>query len=159
MLNQIFPQKNQRDNLNLLDFCYKYDSSVWVEKRDLREYLENLFALISDNEVKSTRKDQNIRLSSVSHSQNLEIFVYVSPDKDKDKVYNNPVFISHTLFGDTGCTTRAPIKLNIRKGLDTSKNGYRIMNLDCLQSHVTNITMHACHCFKAIQIAANDKFT
>ncbi|CAG2204291.1 unnamed protein product [Mytilus edulis] len=90
-----------------------------------------------------------------SKSRNISLCVKrIKKTVSKKTIDKKPVFISHTLFDDTGCTVRPPIKLKIRKVLDTSENGYRIVNLECLQSHVTSITMHACQCLKAIQLAS-----
>jgi hypothetical protein len=38
------------------------------------------------------------------------------------------------------------LKLKIRKIKDLSPKGYRIINLDCLQSHISDITLHVCLC-------------
>ena len=53
----------------------------------------------------------------------------------------------------TGCE----LKLKIRKVKDLSPKGYRLMNLDCLQSHISNITMHACLCAEAIKVTNQGK--
>ncbi|CAC5383858.1 unnamed protein product [Mytilus coruscus] len=44
--------------------------------------------------------------------------------------------------------------MRIRKVKDLSPKGYRMMNLDCLQSHVSEITMHVCLCVEAMKVAS-----
>ena len=46
------------------------------------------------------------------------------------------------------------LKLKIRKIKDLSPKGYRIINLDCLQSHISDITLHVCLCPDAMKIAS-----
>jgi hypothetical protein len=50
--------------------------------------------------------------------------------------------------------TASELKIRLRKVKDMSQNGYRFMNLDCLESHVSEITMHVCLCPGAINVAA-----
>ncbi|KAK3108941.1 hypothetical protein FSP39_019316 [Pinctada imbricata] len=51
---------------------------------------------------------------------------------------------------------RQRLKLKIRRVVSskTQPQGYRFMNLDCLQSHISDITLHACTCPQAIQLAS-----
>ncbi|KAK3104564.1 hypothetical protein FSP39_005062 [Pinctada imbricata] len=47
--------------------------------------------------------------------------------------------------------------MKIREVNYTSPKGYRIINLDCLQSHVTDITMHVCLCPEADALTLEGK--
>ena len=47
------------------------------------------------------------------------------------------------------------LKIKIRKIKNLGPKGYRFVNLECLQSHVSDITMHVCLCPEAIQLATN----
>ncbi|CAC5417662.1 unnamed protein product [Mytilus coruscus] len=53
----------------------------------------------------------------------------------------------------TGCD----LKLKIRKVKDLSSKGYRSMNLDCLQSHISDITIHVCLCVEAMKVTNQGK--
>ena len=46
------------------------------------------------------------------------------------------------------------LKLTISKIKDLSPKGYRIITLDCLQSHISDITLHVCLCPDAMKIAS-----
>ncbi|XP_071148268.1 uncharacterized protein [Mytilus edulis] len=48
-------------------------------------------------------------------------------------------------------------RMRILKVKDLSPKGYRMMNLDCLQSHVSEITMHVCLCVEAMKVSSEGK--
>jgi hypothetical protein len=49
------------------------------------------------------------------------------------------------------------LRLKICKVKDLSPKGYRFMNLDCLQSYISEITLHVCLCIEAMKVASEGK--
>ncbi|CAG2236224.1 unnamed protein product [Mytilus edulis] len=60
----------------------------------------------------------------------------------------------YTTFS-TGCDLKLKIR-KVKNNLPIAK-GYRVMNLDCLQAHISDITLHACLCAGAINLAKEGK--
>ena len=49
------------------------------------------------------------------------------------------------------------LRLKIGKVKDLSPKGYRFMNLDCLQFHISEIALHVCLCIEAMKVASEGK--
>ncbi|KAK3099893.1 hypothetical protein FSP39_011406 [Pinctada imbricata] len=62
-----------------------------------------------------------------------------------------PQYIS--FLEESGCN----LKLKIKRVINSAIGGYRLINLENLQHHVTDITMHACVCPQAIKLASVGK--
>ena len=61
-----------------------------------------------------------------------------------------------TIYAAFYCGSDQSLKFKIRKVKNLSPKGYRFINLACLQSHISEITMHVCLCLEAMKVASTE---